>query len=804
MKKKNLALLGLTALASLSLASCGGTVEPTSSTNGPSGTSNGGTTTTSTKEVMEKEVAVTDTVGGSGGSTSLPNYVSDGVTDSKGLDICLNYSGSEGITLRGNSVFNPVENTNYSQGDLLPTWKAFAANLNTTIRDASSYSAKKDDEVYNAVDTANYVSQTDSSQKIDLFYNTTANIEAMGKKDKAVDLLQYVNQGKMPAFKAWLDANPTMAKAITKGGKIYYTPYFDGYQDVERMFVMDTNVTKAVLDATDFTDFDDIKSGKGGADNTLKEAKYTPYMDDEYNYRAKTTTVPCLDGDKVVNIDIKQTKNIILLQNELLANGCTGKQLAEQFRTYLNAAFGDYIGTGKLFENYSDIFVSESAAYNADELVALMRVVKANPGVVTGDENSEVVGLFPRGLENNRVDNIADFMQIWGVQGMTSKNEMLYFDANGKLNDAASTNQTYDALDNMIALYSEGLILEQFWNNQGGKSNKTFYLDKYFGKKSDGSGYGLLMYDYSAATGAMNSKVDGIGTDDSIRNGGFKDTKVTGVRPILPPLAYWATTSDFDVNQKLTDKTGKTLLRYSEENRSLKKNSWCIPTTSDNIEGAIRLMDYLFTLEGTQIQDFGPSQLGYWNLGTIAGTEAPIMTSEIKTWIGNSGKDFWSFMRAYIGSTHGVGHIRETAIQIQSCNAYAQVGLNYLEDATAHGVVYANRVDKHGSTYSWDCTVPTSGYAKPSDQVAVGYEAVTAFWASDKLASEANGWVAVVKDGLARSSRDQIGTCKNTNNPYTYSSVFEQQDDRLVGYLYTLANSQGSTFVPKYVLDLID
>ena len=138
-----------------------------------------------------------------------------------------------------------------------------------------------------------------------------ANIEAMGKKDKAVDLLQYVNQGKMPAFKAWLDANPTMAKAITKGGKIYYTPYFDGYQDVERMFVMDTNVTKAVLDATDFTDFDDIKSGKGGADNTLKEAKYTPYMDAEYNYRAKTTTVPCLDGDKVVNIDIKQTKNII-------------------------------------------------------------------------------------------------------------------------------------------------------------------------------------------------------------------------------------------------------------------------------------------------------------------------------------------------------------------------------------------------------------------------------------------------------------------------------------------------------------
>ena len=43
-----------------------------------------------------------------------------------------------------------------------------------------------------------------------------------------------------------------------------------------------------------------------------------------------------------------------------------------QFKAYLNAAFGDNVGSGKTYSKLSEIFTEEQAAYNVDELVALI------------------------------------------------------------------------------------------------------------------------------------------------------------------------------------------------------------------------------------------------------------------------------------------------------------------------------------------------------------------------------------------------------------------------------------------------
>ena len=780
MKKKKLALLGLAVVAGVSLASCGGDNNKTTSkpTTKPSTTV--ATTPTTTKPA------------------TVPAYETP--TKSRGrVDIHVSYSGKQGISLVKGTFYNTVENVNYTEGDLLPTWKALASLVNADIKDASVYGQGSDADTYTAVSTAGYKSETEAGQMIDLFYNTTANINAMGSAQEAVNLLNYLEY--MPYFSAWLEANPTMKKTIMVGNAIYYTPYFDGYQDVERMFVMDTNLAKAVLDAANFDAFDEtINGGTNPAANVVQSGTYQPYVNADFNYAADTT-VDVLNGTKVEQITIKKTENIIKKQNAKLAAGVTGKELAQDFRAYLDAAYGEYIGAGKLYENYSDIFVSEKAAYNADELIALMRLVKANPGVISGDPNMEIEGLSPRGGANNRVDNMADFMQIWGIQGMTSKKDMLYFDANGNLNDASLTLQTYEGVENLSAIYDEGLIMGDFYMKSD-SIGSTYYLNKYFAKTEAGGGYAFMLYDYAASTGASNTKVDGIGTDPAKVAEGF--TPATGVRPILPPLAYWGNKAEFNpLTQHLRDLTGKSLLRYSEENRSLKANAWCIPTSSDNIEGACAVMDVLFAKEGNRIQDFGPNDGKYWTLGTVAGAEAPVMSNAIKQMIGSSSTDFWTFMRAYVGSTHGVGHVRSTAIQIQSCNSYAQVGLNNLENAIAYGVVNFNLVDKDpdatSTGYTWDSTVPTAGYTAVDKEEAKKYDSITSFWQSNKCAATPTGWVSVVvaKAGtIGFDSTTVLGKTANTQVDYTYKDVFAEQQDKIDIYLYTMADYLGA--IPEY------
>lgn len=729
MKKKTIALCGLAAVAGLSLASCGG----------------------------EK-------------------YAENGR-----VDVHVNYQGDSGITYRDTTPYvNVIDGVTYTQGTLLPTWNAFAENLKITIKEASAYAAENLDDVYTAVKAKGFESETQAGQKIDIMMLGSAKMNEMGGAGEAVNLKDHLD--KMPNFKTWLEKNPTIAKQITVDGKIFYTPYFDGYNDIERMFVMNTELAKKVLDATSFDNFDDTKNGKDAAANTLQAAKYTPFINADYNYAADTK-VKVLDGQDVKEITVKKTDNIIKQQNTLLANGCTGKELAVQLNAYLKAAYGDNIGEGKIFEKISDIYCSESAAYNVDEMIALFRVVKANPGVVTGDKSKEVEIFTPRGQANNRVDNMADIMQLWGVNGMVSEKEMLYYTPDGKLADAATTQATYDALKNISAMYSEGLIIEKFWFSDKNNKSGTHYLDTYFGKtKGTGTDSALMLYDYSASTGAVNDKVDGIGTDASKRK--VAGTKVQGVMPILPPYTYWATDATWKTTQALSDFTGKTLTRFAGENRGLKDGSWCIPTTTDNLDGALMLMDYMFSEEGSKIQDFGPST--YWQEVSetfVPGEKTPIFSAAFKKMIGESGTDFWTFMRSYIGSTHGIGCVRSKGLDLQATNVYAQAGLSNLKSAIAKGVVNSSLFDKYADNkLSWDSSVPSAGYPSINNETKEKYDAVSTFWASDKAADVTKGWVKYIVNGCSDAT-EILGKTAIKSSDYTYQNVLDQITAKNENYL---------------------
>jgi putative aldouronate transport system substrate-binding protein len=797
MKKRNLGLFGVATVAALSLGSC----QPQKTT-----TSGG----VNIKSYYTYAEAPKDEV-----------YDTDGGR----LDVSVNYSNTDGISFRKEDSFlNSVDKKTYKKDDVLPTWKAFAEKTKTTICEASDYKGK---ETVDApiLENDDFKSQKDKNQQIDVLYQKTNQINTWGSANKMIKLDEHLDD--MPNFKKYLEKNKFVKKDITSpDGHIYYTPYFDSYNDVERCLIMDTSLVEKVVDATSFDNFDTTNNGGSNpAVNVVQKGSYTPFICANNNYPAATTVKVSVNGE-AKDMTIKQTGyNIIAEQNKLLQAGTTGKALAKQFKDYLVAAFGDNVGEGKVYSKYSEIFTAQQAAYNTDELIALMRVVKANPGVISGDANAEVETLQPRGEDNSRIQNILQFAQIWGVQGLVSEKDFLYYTNDGKLNDARSTKASYQVLQNLAAIYEEGLIVTDFWY-KGASQNKNLWLQKNYQKTLDNWGYGLLEYDYVATQVVANDVYEGVGTASNKRKGAAQNLKVTGIKPILAPLSYWGT-GKVSVDADLTDFSQKTLMRHYDENRSTKDTGFCIPSNTDNLKGALRLVDYVWSDMGRLIQDYGPQE--YWNKPVVeAGKDSlaagltydaskayvatdyidgelvPILSAAVKQMWANSGNDYWSFMRGYIGSTHGIGHERSKSIQLQCCNYYGQKGLADLETTFANGVCDVSLNNKDGddndATVTWNTSVPTTNYNEPDTTVSnEHYAAIVAFWNNSKYNALPLGWVYVVQAGKgADISGATLGSANSKN--YTYADVQSQQNDFNKFYVYAMANSlsKDGAFVPDY------
>ena len=309
----------------------------------------------------------------------------------------------EGVTL--------ADGVTYHAGDLKPTWVEVQKVLGIKIEDKYQGNSANNEFDY----------WKERMGDVDLVSGTAAKLTEYGEQGVVVNIGDYLDQ--MPNFKAYLEANPIVRLSITGNtstGAIYFSPYFDGVNDIERMPLMRVDMVEKLLDG----------EGEFKADKSNKTAApvYQPYMPTSGKIDIDVVKA---DGSGVETIskDYDAAGNIVAKMNE--AGSIDGVAAVNMLREYIDKAYNGYYGTER-----SKLFCGQNAAWDADELVALLRCVVANPQTLNGTDT--IQGIFSREDDNNqrRVDMMRFAGHLFGVRGLESRQDYLYFDVDGSLKDA--------------------------------------------------------------------------------------------------------------------------------------------------------------------------------------------------------------------------------------------------------------------------------------------------------------------------------------------------------------------------------
>ena len=558
-------------------------------------------------------------------------------------------TAKDGIELAGKT---------YRAGDLKPTWVEVQNILGIKFEDKYQGNSATNELKYWA----------EKLGDVDMVSGNATSLVEYGDKGAFVDIAKYLDQ--MPNFKAYLDANPIVRLSITGNtstGAIYFSPYFDGVNDIERMPLMRTDWVVKLLDGEGA--FTAAKSG------TLKAAAYTPYMPEKGKVTVDTVKA---DGSGVFALtkDYDKAGNIVAKMNAALAKGSvSGVEAVNMLRTYIDEAYNGYYGTTR-----SNLFIGQDAAWDADELVALLRCVVANAYTLNGTDT--VQGLFSREDANNqrRVDLFRFAGTLFGVRGLESRQDYLYFGSDGKLYDARQMEATYKAMERMNDLVKEGLISQSFVDTSAETSAKMLEND-----------LGFMSYDYNQTQTIMN--------ETKLQDG-------EKYMAVMVPVARWYDGSNAD----------GVYMRFTESWRSVKTDGWAISKAgvgddTNKLNAALKLIDFAYSPEGMILMSYGPKEFiktnadGSYVTFTFNGQEMPVIadvTQEL-LWKLTSG-NYTNFARMYLGST--LSFAKSQAFEYQCTHEVGKEGAGYISTAIGLGTI--KHPELAVTSNMWYASIPTT------------------------------------------------------------------------------------------------
>ncbi len=635
-------------------------------------------------------------------------------------------TAGDGITL--------ADGVTYNTGDLKPTWVEVENQLKIKFEDKyQGNSAQKEFEYWR-----------EQLDQVDMVSGTASLLTENGTAGLMVNLADYLDS--MPNFKAYLEANPIVLLSITGSttgdnkGAIYFSPYFDGVNDIERMPLMRVDWVQKLLDGEG--EFTAEASGK------TADPVYQPYMPTSGQV---TVDVVKPDGTatETVTKDYDKAGNIVAKMNE--AGSMSGVDAVNMLRKYIDEAYGGYYGTTR-----SNLFCGQNAAWDADELVALLRCVVANAQTLNGTDT--VRGLFSREDENNqrRVDMYRFAGTLFGVRGLESRQDYLYVGNDNKLHDARQEEATYDAIQRMNDLASEGLIAQSFIDKSQETSSTMLEND-----------LGFMSYDYNQTQTVLN--------ETKLQDG-------EKYMAAMVPVARW------------DDGTGEQFMRFTESWRSVKTDGWGISKAgvgddTNKLNAALKLIDFAFSEEGQILMSYGPSAfIKEGETFTFNGKEMPVIADETykELWDKASG-NYTNYARQYLGST--LSFVKSQAFEYQCTHEVGKEGAGYISNAIALGTI------KHPelalASNPWYTSVPTVlPNTKAENDEIKGYTELGTSGRFGQGKDQVNLFVDIIAGGFTgegtSSAAETVKTISETWHGAQYLELKELAWEDLVDYFSSL------------------
>ena len=633
-------------------------------------------------------------------------------------------TAGEGVTL--------ADGNTYHTGELKPTWVEVQNQLNIVFEDQyQGNSASKEFDFWK-----------ERLNEVDMVSGTATKLTENGEAGNMVNIAEYLDL--MPNFKAYLELNPIVRMSITGNtdtGAIYFSPYFDGVDDIERMPLMRTDWVEKLLNG----------EGEFAADASNKTAapSYQPYMPTSGKVEIDVVKA---DGSGVEKLtkDYDAGGNIIEKMNA--AGSMDGVAAVNMLRTYIDEAYNGYYGT-----NRADLFVGQNAAWDADELVALLRCVVANPQTLNGTDT--VQGLFSREDNNNqrRVDMFRFAGTLFGVRGLESRQDYLYVGNDNKLHDARQEKETYEALERMHAMAEEGLLSKAFID--GSEESSGTYLE---------NDLGFMHYDYNQTQTLMNAT--------KLNKDGDEGEKYMAV---MVPVARW------------DDGTGEQFMRFTESWRSVKTDGWGISKSgvgdsTDKLNACLALIDFAYSEEGQILMSYGPEAWRSSETFLFNGNEMPKISEACEKELWDlAGGNYTNYARWYLGST--LSFLKSQAFEYQCTHEVGKEGAGYISTAIGLGTI------KHPelalASNPWYTSVPTVlPTTKVENDTINGYTELTDRFNQQK--DGGNMLLELIVNGYTNAAmQDAVGTADNVAGSWSgkqYLAIKQSAWEKDIAYYETL------------------